>query len=329
MVAGYGIGHAALATITVARYLARRIAFALFLVFAVSSASLVLARLAPGDAASTDLDVKRAEQRRHELGLDKSIAAQYRDWLAAAARFDLGRSLKYDRPVRDLIPERAANTAILATAALLFATVIGLPLGVVAGTRRGGVVPTVIRAASLVFLSMPPLLTSLFLLFIAARTGWFPIAGMRSAVTPASGATIDLLYHLIVPAAAVGLPLAAMLERLQAQAIGEAVHQPFVAATIARGVPRRRVIWRDALKASLRPVASVYGLIIGTLLSGSFAVEVIMAWPGLASLMLDALINRDVFLVAGCSGAGAIFLAVGTLLSDVALAAVDPRARLS
>ena len=79
----------------------------------------------------------------------------------------------------------------------------------------------------------------------------------------------------------------------------------------------------------MRPVASVYGLIIGTLLSGSFAVEVIMAWPGLASLMLDALINRDVFLVAGCSGAGAIFLAVGTLLSDVALAAVDPRTRLS
>lgn len=312
-----------------ARYLARRIAFALFLVFAVSSVSLVLARLAPGDAAGTDLDITRVAQRRRELGLDKSIAAQYRDWLFAAARFDLGRSLKYERPVRDLIPERAANTAILATTALVFATLIGLPLGVVAGSRRGGFVPNAIRATSLVFLSMPPLLTSLFLLFVAARTGWFPIAGMRSAAVPAGGATLDLLYHLVVPAAAVGLPLAAMLERLQAQAMGEAVHQPFVLATIARGVPHARVVWRDALKVSLRPVASVYGLIIGTLLSGSFAVEVIMAWPGLASLMLDALLSRDVFLVAGCSGAGAVFLAFGTLFSDLALAAVDPRARES
>jgi peptide/nickel transport system permease protein len=311
------------------RYLARRIAFALFLVFAVSSASLLLARLAPGNAAAIDIDLKRYEQRRHEYGLDKSIAAQYRDWLLAAARFDLGQSLKYARPVSEIVPERAANTAILAAAALLFATLVGLPLGVVAGSRRGGVLPTIIRAASLFFLSMPPLLTSLFLLFIAARTGWFPIAGMRSAATPPGGATLDLLYHLVVPAAAVGLPLAAMLERLQAQAIGEAVGQPFVLATIARGVPRSRVVWRDALKVSLRPVASIYGLIIGTLLSGSFAVEVIMAWPGLAGTMLDALTSRDVFLVAGCAGAGAIFLAFGTLCSDLALAAVDPRARES
>jgi peptide/nickel transport system permease protein len=313
----------------VGRYLARRIAFALFLVFAVSSASLLLARLAPGDAAADGPDMKVWLQRRHELGLDKSIAAQYRDWLVAAARFDLGQSLKYERPVRDLIPERAGNTAILAGAALLFATVIGLPLGIIAGSRHGGLLPTAIRAASLVFLSMPPLLTSLFLLFVAARTGWFPIAGMRSTTASGGGATIDLLYHLILPAAAVGLPLAAMLERLQAQAIGEAVRQPFVMATIARGVPHSRVVWRDALKASLRPVASVYGLIIGTLLSGSFAVEVIMAWPGLASLMLDALVSRDVFLVAGCAGAGAVFLAFGTLLSDLALAAVDPRVRES
>ena len=309
------------------RYLARRIAFALFLVFAVSSASLILARLAPGNAAGIDLDITRYEQRRHEYGLDKSIAAQYRDWLLAAARFDFGQSLKYARPVSEILPERAANTAILAAAALLFATLVGLPLGVVAGSRSGGVLPTLIRTGSLVFLSMPPLLTSLFLLFVAARTGWFPIAGMRSATTPPGGATLDLLYHLVLPAAAVGLPLAAMLERLQAQAIGEAVRQPFVLATIARGVPRSRVVWRDALKVSLRPVASIYGLIIGTLLSGSFAVEVITAWPGLGRLMLDALRARDIFLVAGCAGAGAIFLAFGTLLSDIALAVVDPRAR--
>ena len=173
---------------------------------------------------------------------------------------------------------------------------------------------------------MPPLLTSLFLVFVAARTGWFPIAGMRSPGAPAGGELADLLHHLVLPAAAIGLPLAAMFERLQSQAMSEVVGEPFVLATLARGVPRARVVWRDALKAALRPIASVYGLIVGTLLSGSFAVEVITAWPGLGTLMLGALRTRDVYLVAGCAGAGALFLAFGTLVSDVALALVDPRA---
>jgi len=209
----------------------------------------------------------------------------------------------------------------------VLATLIGLPLGVITGTRRGGALSGAIRGASLVLLSMPPLLTSLFLVFLAARTGWLPIAGMRSATVPADGALMDLLRHLAVPAAAIALPLAAMLERMQAQAMSEVIGQPFVLATLARGVPRSRIVWRDALKAALRPMAAVYGLVIGSLLSGSFVVEVITAWPGLGSLMLQALRTRDIYLVAGCAGAGALFLACGTLVSDVVLALVDPRAR--
>src|SRR5258706_14579 len=162
------------------RYLVRRLAFAIFLVIAVSSASLVLARLAPGDFVASSLggqaSAQEMAQARARLGLDKSIGAQY--------------------------------------------------------------------------------------------VGW-------------------------IPAAAIGLPLAAMLERVQAQATRETVDQPFVLATLARGVPPARILWRDALKPALRPVASVYGLIIGTLLSGSFAVEVITAWPGLGNLMLNALRARD------------------------------------
>jgi peptide/nickel transport system permease protein len=312
------------------QYLFRRLAFAAILVATVSSASFILARLAPGDYVTATLGGRESSEtiarERARLGLDQSLAAQYRAWAAAALRFDFGRSMLYDRPVADLIPERAANTAILTFAALLFATVVGIPLGIVAGARRGGAVPAIIRAASIVLLSMPPLLTSLALLFIAARTGWFPIAGMRSSTLVAGGAALDLLRHLVLPALAIGLPLAATLERLQAQSMGETIGQPFVLAAAARGLPRSRVVWRGALKAALRPVAAMYGLMIGTLLSGSFAVEVITAWPGLGSLMLQALRARDVYLVAGCAGAGALFLALGTMASDVALALVDPRA---
>jgi peptide/nickel transport system permease protein len=312
------------------RYIARRLAFAALLVIVVSSASLVLARLAPGDYVDTSMSALSASaeakaQARARYGLDKSIGAQYLEWLEAAARLDFGRSYHYERPVRDLIPERAANTAILALSALLVATAIGVPLGLVSGSRRG-VVPAAIRSASLVLLSMPSLVTSLLLIFIAARTGWFPIGGMTSSSATAGGATLDLLHHLVVPAAAIGLPLAAMLERLQSQAMSEVIGEPFVLATLARGVPRSRVVWRSALKPALRPVAAIYGLIVGSLLSGSFVVEVITAWPGLGSLMLDALRSRDVYVVTGCAGTGALFLACGTLVSDLALGIVDPRA---
>ena len=312
------------------RYLVRRLAFAAFLVFAVSSASLFLARLAPGDYVTESLGVgvkaATAEQARARYGLDKPVIEQYGQWLSRAVRFDFGRSLAYDRPVADLVPERAANTALLAATALVLATLVGLPLGIVSGSRRTGFVAAIVRTGSLILLSMPPLLTSLVLVFAAARTGWLPIGGMRSASDASSG-MLDILKHMVVPVLALALPIAATFERLQAQALSEIVGQPFVMAALSRGVPRRRVIWRDALKAALGPVASVYGLVIGSILSGSFVVEMVTAWPGLGRLMLDALRARDVYLVAGCAAAGSVFLALGTLASDATLALVNPRAR--
>ncbi|HXD74867.1 MAG TPA: ABC transporter permease [Vicinamibacterales bacterium] len=304
-------------------YIIRRVLFAIVLVVAVSSVSLLLVRVAPGDFASESLGPgarsEQIQQARERYGLNRSFAAQYRDWIAGAVRFDFGRSMQYDRPVADLIPERAINTGILALTALVIATLVGLPLGVFTGTRPHGIVPSAVRGISLVLLSMPPLLTSLFLVFVAARSGWLPVGGMTSS----SGE--DLLRHMIVPVGALALPLIAMFERLQSQAMSETIGQPFVIATFGRGVPLSRVIWRDALKNALRPVASIYGLVVGTLLSGSFAVETVTAWPGLGQLMLNALRARDVYLVAGCAAAGAAFLAIGTLMSDAALAIVDPR----
>ena len=304
-------------------YILRRLAFAVVLVFAVSSASLMLARFAPGDYVTETMGVSArqdaVEQARARYGLNRSFGEQYRAWLVGALHFDFGRSMQFDRPVADLIPERAKNTGILALTALVVATLIGLPLGVITGSRRRGIVPSAIRAVSLVLLSMPPLLTSLFLVFAASKSGLLPVGGM----TFSNGE--GLLSHMIVPVAALALPLVAMFERLQSQAMSETIGQPYVLATFGRGVPASRVIWRDALKNALRPIASIYGLVVGTLLSGSFAVETITAWPGLGQLMLGALRARDVYLVAGCAAAGSIFLAVGTLMSDAALAIVDPR----
>jgi peptide/nickel transport system permease protein len=313
----------------IVRYLARRLAFAVFLIFAVSSASLLLAALAPGDYVTESFGVRAdaavAARARLRYGLGEPILKQYGRWLSSAVRLDFGRSLAYDRPVADLVPERAANTALLAAAALILSTVIGVPFGILSGSRHG-ITAALVRATSIALISMPPLLTSLALVFLAARTGWLPIGGMRSATLIATG-PVDVLKHMIVPVCALALPIAATFERLQSQAISETLRQPFVIATLGRGVSDRRVVWRDALKAALGPVASMYGLVAGSLLSGSFVVEMVTAWPGLGRLMLDALRARDASLVAGCAAAGAAVLALGTFASDAAVALLNPRVR--
>jgi ABC-type dipeptide/oligopeptide/nickel transport system permease component len=119
--------------------------------------------------------------------------------------------------------------------------------------------------------------------------------------------------------------MAASLERLQSRAMQDALAEPSILAAFARGVSRRQVIWRHGFRLSLKPVLAIYGIVLGSILSGSFVVEIVMSWPGLGALMYEALVSRDLYLVAGCAAVGSLFLAAGVLASDVVLAIVDPR----
>jgi peptide/nickel transport system permease protein len=177
--------------------------------------------------------------------------------------------------------------------------------------------------------SVPPLLSILLLILFAARTGLLPVGGMTAGLEGATGREViwDRLRHLVAPAVALALPLGAAMARVQQGALRSALAEPHLLAAAALGLSRRAVIARHALRISLRPLASVYGFIVGALLSGSFAVEIVTAWPGLGRLTYDALLSRDLFLVTGCAAAGAIFLSLGTLISDLAIAVIDPRVR--
>ena len=304
-------------------YLLRRLLLAVLLVFVVSSAALMLVEAAPGDSVDVfDLDPNVAAAERHRLGLDRPFLARYGDWLRRAVRLDLGESVKYGRPVRELVAERARKTALLGVVALLLATLVGVPAGIITGSRRN-LATALARALSLLCVSVPPLVTSFALLLIAARTGWFPVGGF--AASGDSTSTWTTLTYLVLPATALALPIAATLERLQSQAMHEALADPSIRAALARGCSFRRVVWRHALKLSLKPVLAIYGVVVGSVLSGSFAVEIVTSWPGLGALMYEGLVSRDLHLVAGCAAAGSIFLALGILLSDIALALVDPR----
>lgn len=298
----------------------------------VSSASLVLARLAPGDVTAqlgpfaTPAEVAATRAR---FDLDRSPVEQLMLWGGRVLRLDFGESFTFNRPVRDLIGRAAANTAALAVTALAIATLLGIPLGIFTGSRSGAAA-AVVRGVSLVFLSIPPLLTSLFLVFLAATTRLLPPGGMTTAgVLEMSWSAwlLDVARHLPLPALALALPIAAMFERLQSQSMSDALHQPFALAALARGVAPHDVIVRHAWRVSVRPICAIYGLVIGALLSGSFIVEYVTAWPGLGRLMYEALRARDVYLVAGCAAMGGFFLAFGSLIGDLLLAAADPRLR--
>ncbi len=304
----------------------RRAVFAAVLVLLVSSSALVLARLAPGaDGIGSDVAVIAAE--RHRLGFDRPLLEQYVGWLVRSARLDFGESLRFRRPVNSLLRERAGRTLLLGVSALLVATLAGIPLGVFTGSRSGGALPALARGASILVLSIPPLVTSLVLLVIAARTGWLPAGGLPDIPDTAGvwSAAAVTLRHLALPALALALPIAASLERLQSRSMADALAEPCILAAAARGVPKRRLIWRHGLRLSLKPVLAIYGIVVGSVLSGSFVVEIVTGWQGLGDLMYEALKARDLYLVAGCAAAGSLYLAAGILLSDVALAAVDPR----
>jgi peptide/nickel transport system permease protein len=298
-----------------AAFLVRRVLAGALFVFAVSLSAMALASLSPGDATSelaiAGVDAEAVAAARARLGLDRSPAGQIAAWVAGISRFDLGQSSRFGRPVSGLVFERALQTGRLAALALLFATAIGLPLGILTGSRPKGALAAVVAPVSVALVSVPPLVGALGLLLLAATTGWLSLA---------QGA-------LGVPTLALALPIAAMIERLQSQATREAMAAPDLVAAAARGVPEHRLVWRHAARQSLRPVLGIYGLVIGGLFSGSLAVEYVTSWPGLGRLMYDALVARDLPLIAGCALCGAVLLAIGNAAADLMRVVVDPRMR--
>jgi peptide/nickel transport system permease protein len=305
-----------------ASFVVRRAVAAAALVLLASSAAMLLARIAPGDHLSGfDVDPEAAAVECARIRCHDPLLTQYLAWLSRAVRLDLGDSARYRRPVRQLVEERAGNSIVLGLCALFVATTIGIPAGVLTGSRRRPVLAQATRAVSVLLLSLPPLVSALTLLLIASRTRWFPVGGIAPPEAPLS----EGLRHLMLPVLALALPMAATLERLQSRAIAEALDERCIIAASARGLAAGRVVWRHAWKLSLKPVLAIYGIVIGALISGSFIVEYLMAWPGLGALMYEALVARDAYLVAGCAAAGSLALASGILAADIALATVDPR----
>lgn len=311
-----------------AHFILRRILHTLALVFVATSAALVLVHLAGSCTFDFVLDPKYAAAECGRLGFDRPLGEQYLAWMGRALTLDFGESVRFNRPVAALLGERIGNTVLLGVTALVLALAIGLPAGVYTASAPASVGARIIRGAALLLVSAPPLVTALVLLLLAARTGLFPAGGFTVA---AHGGAIDWLAaaarYLPLPALALALPTAAGLERVQSRAMEATLTEPSITAARARGVPARRTTWVHAWRLSLPPVLGVLGVVLGSVLSGSLIVEIVMSWPGLGQLMHHALVARDMHLAAGCAAAGALFLALGINASELALLLADPRRR--
>jgi peptide/nickel transport system permease protein len=303
-----------------ARYLIRRLLLTIPVILGVATLVFALIHLVPGDPALAMLGeaAPQAEvlKLRHALGLDQPLLTQYRTYMTGLARGNLGTSFRYNAPVTAQIRDKFPNTATLAVAAMLFAILFAIPLGIVAAVFRGTAIDHAAMTIALVGISMPnfwlgPLLAIVF----SVRLGWLPVSGTGG------------LSHLILPAVTLGAALSAILARMTRASLLEELRELYVLAARARGVSGLRAVVRHAFRNSLIPIVTIIGLQFGAVLTGTIITETIFAWPGIGRLLIQAISFRDYPLVQGCILFISITYVAMNLLTDLTYGLLDPRIR--
>jgi ABC-type dipeptide/oligopeptide/nickel transport system permease component len=289
-------------------------------IWLVVSAVFLLIHLVPGDPVQAMLgegagsaDIQAA---RHAYGLDQPLAVQYLYYWRGVLHGDLGLSLRFNQNVSTVIAERYPFTLELTFAALLVAVLLSIPAGVRSAVHRNQWDDRAISFISLLGLSFPNFaLGPVLILYFAVKLGWLPVSGSGGVA------------YLILPAITMGGALAAILTRMVRTAMLEELGQDYIRTARAKGLPERTIVYRHALRNAMIPVITVLGLQFGALLAGAIVTETIFSWPGIGRLTIQAISNRDYYLVQGCILAiGLTYVAVN-FLTDLLYSAVNPRIR--
>ncbi len=317
------------------RYAFRRLIHGVLLLVGVSILSFVLGALAPGDYFSElredpRISAATLDGLRARYGLDRPLPVRYVVWAGSVLRGDFGYSLAYQGPVAPLLRQRVPATILLAGVSTLLAWVVALPLGVWNATQRGTWRDTTMQVLWSLLLAIPELLLAIIALVLAVQSGWLPAGGMISAGFGELGFSArmrDIVRHLALPAAVMVLGMLPLLVRHVRSAMIEVMDAPFALSARAHGIPRRRLLFRHLLPAAVNPLVSLFGLSLGSLLSASLLVEVVMGWPGLGPLFLNAVMERDFAVVLAVVMLSTALLAAGNLAADLLLYRLDPRIR--
>ena len=319
------------------RYLLARLAWAVPIVLAILVINFLIIHLVPGDPVQAlvgDFPTPPGyvEQVRKEFGLDQPISNQLGLYLLNLAQGNLGFSFANRQPVLGLILERARLTLLLMLPALTLAAILGVVLALAAAPHAGGPYDSAMTALSLVGYSMPIFwLGQLLVILFAIQLRWLPAQGMITLRNTPTGlaAVRDVLWHLVLPALSVTIYYTAIVARVARASVLETISQDYVLTARAKGLRRRAVLWRHVLPNSLIPVVTVIGYNFGYSLTGAILVETVFAWPGIGSLFISSVGNRDYPVLQGIFLFTAITVVMANVLTDILYGALDPRVRVS
>jgi peptide/nickel transport system permease protein len=329
-------------------YALTRLALVLPMVLVLLTMVFVLMRVAPGDPIQASLggrlSAEQIAERRAAAGYDRPLVVQYLEYLGDVATFDFGRTVTDNRAVTDILVDNGGATLTLSLTALLVAVVIGLPLGLLAGRFRDTALDGALRVFGVLTYAAPVFFVGLLAQLLFGRyLGWLPTSGQSSPTTfvdPVThillvdavlatdgGAVLDVLEHLVLPAATLGLLVTGVFLRLVRVNVMQALQSDYIEAARARGVGEAAVVYKHAFRNALVPVVTVMGLQAALLLSGAVLTEATFNWPGLGSELIYYLNNRDYGAVQGIITVFALVVVVASLLIDAVNAIVDPRVR--
>ncbi|MGH7264490.1 MAG: ABC transporter permease [Candidatus Rokuibacteriota bacterium] len=323
------------------RYLVQRLLLMIPTLFLISVVTFVIIQLPPGDyletlvtelrAAGETADLAKVEFLREQYGLDEPIWAQYWVWLTGLVRGDLGYSFEYDRPVTDIIGERLALTFVVSFAAILFTWLLAFPIGVYSATHQYSWEDHGLTFLGFLGLATPNFLLALVLMWVSFTYFDVSVGGLFSPElqeAPWSWAkVVDLLEHLWIPVVVIGTAgTAGMIRRLRANLLDELKKQ-YVVTARAKGLPSGRLLVKYPLRIALNPFISDIGNLLPEVVSGSVIVSIVLSLPTTGPMLLRALRTQDMYLAGSFLMLLAALTVVGVFLSDLALAALDPRIR--
>ncbi|MGI2031836.1 ABC transporter permease [Rhizobium panacihumi] len=318
----------------VLRLIRRRLLSSIPVLLIVVILTFLLLETAPGDAVDAYLlsigggDASVAESLRRAYGLDQSLLARLWLYLTALARFDLGWSVAFERPVRELIAERLPNTLALMGSATALSFVFGSTLGIIAGSNPESVKDRILSSISLIFYAIPSFWLGLILsLLFAVQLRWLPTSGIETIASGKTGLDrlADIARHLILPVGALALIYTALFLRVMRAGMAEAWKLDFVLFAQAKGLSRSRIVLRHVARNAALPLVTMLGLQAATMLGGSVVIESIFAIPGFGRLAQESVSGRDAPLLMGIILVSAILVILVNLLVDLAQAALDPR----
>jgi peptide/nickel transport system permease protein len=303
------------------KFIIRRLLAMIPVLLGICLITFILLNIVPGDPAAEMLgdkfDQQVYEKLRENLGLNEPITTQFLHFVGGALHGDLGRSFKSDQPVTEMIGNAFPATIRLALSAMVVALVLGLMIGITSAVRQYSFFDHSSMVVALLFISAPIFWVGMVCqLIFGLRLEWLPVSGYGGAL------------YLIMPAIVLGSRFAASIARLTRSSLLEVIRQDYVRTGRAKGLSERVVVFKHALKNAMIPVATVVGLQIGGLLTGSILTETIFGIPGLGRLTIQALNQRDFPLVQGTVLFTAMVYVFSNLIVDISYALFDPRIRL-